>query len=73
MATDADNLTEQGARDLAQRIREHWAAKGHVVSTWLVPIWIHQHKVFEVKSSLVAGLPTTDCHQMSMIAQRRSA
>jgi hypothetical protein len=59
-----DNLSEAGARVLAQRIAEFWAARGGNVSTWVERISTSGGKLgntgaYAVRSSLLNGMPDT--------------
>jgi len=58
-----DWLDQAGAMALAARISEFWAAKGHIVRTWLDPIRVRDAEGREriscycIRSDMVGGLP----------------
>jgi hypothetical protein len=57
-----DNLSEAGARALAQRITKFWAERGRSVSAWVEPIYWIDGKLgnttaYSVRSNLIGGLP----------------
>jgi hypothetical protein len=55
---ESDNLSEDGARELARSISQYWFAQGKMVLTWVEPITVTSRtKVFGVRGSLVNGLP----------------
>jgi hypothetical protein len=59
----SDNLTSAGAAHLADKIRHHWAEKGHVVKVWIeVQQASHddlkkERALYVVRSTLCNGLP----------------
>jgi hypothetical protein len=60
---ELDNLSEDGARELARTISQYWFAQGKMILTWVEPITVTSRtKVFGVRSSLVNGLPTAKIH-----------
>ncbi len=57
-----DHFTEDGARALAKRIREYWAARGGVVATTVVhvnmgPAGYGTGSMFGVRSDMVDAFP----------------
>jgi hypothetical protein len=54
-----DHLTPAGAHILAERLRQHWAARGHTVAVRVqsFPGSTHHGAVSGVRSDLVRGLP----------------
>jgi hypothetical protein len=46
-----------GAEELAARIRDYWAAKGHVVDVWTEIVRGGREPLVVIKSRLRAGLP----------------
>ncbi len=70
MKNPPEHSDEAGARALAQRIREHWAKRGYVVKTKLVP-WLglvnsqHNSQFWCVRSDMVNGMPV---QKIAMVA-----
>jgi hypothetical protein len=39
---ESDNLSEDGARELARSISQYWFAQGKLILTWVEPIEINK-------------------------------
>ena len=53
-----DALSHEGARELAFRLREYWATRGHAVSTSLQhEVALGRLGVIAVRSDMIAGFP----------------
>lgn len=58
-----DWCTQTGAEDLALAIQEHWAARGHKVTTRVIAVITSEQatrSIYGVRSSLIDGLPPDD-------------
>lgn len=53
----ADNLTEEGANELARRVRAFWAERGFVVETQVHRVGNRQSRAYAVTSDMRNGLP----------------
>jgi hypothetical protein len=70
MIAEEDYLSQRGATELANRLRSHWAGKGHRVDVTVEEVQAGKRKktFWIVKSNLVRGNPPppdSDCTAVS--------
>lgn len=54
-----ETMTWRGSRELADKIKEYWKAKGYIVETTIIP-WVlpSGYTYYLIRSDLVNGLPS---------------